>query len=480
MSSMLEDVEASVSGFFNTNNSNVQDFLDTNDSDVQEAPVCGFFEGYDTFRFTLIFCASLIAVSGIFTNSLLCWIFATRRYPTTPTLYLAVLALLDVMICCVYILLFGVDSVSVYMGIKQLFLIWHEYILPVFCVSRTTQMAIPYMLIFATFERLMWISGGDGKRNSCLNYMFSSTGRRITIALILLIAMGLRLPMVWAYHIQTFPNCSDFFRSLEVYPTELFYEELFYIYDFYCLQVIQMFLPFVILVILNLVIVQKLIESKNERHQLLNSLKHTESSALFNSNHSRENNGVLISDSLLKNGTQQLMLTDRFSHHRTSHESEAVSPRDLLTPDSFGGRSDINRRAHSVPENFILLEVTTKLLSDKNGRRQNKDKDRRVKVRNAIYTMVAIVSTYLVCNTLHLILNVLERMNAIILQHETDARRSSTFYIIFSDTVSFLYMFSSAIRVGIYAKCNPQVRDDIVMFFCSLQRKKKKEGRVIV
>lgn len=110
---------------------------DDNDTSGQEGPICGFFEGYDTFRFSLIFGASLIAVSGIFTNSLLCWIFATRRYPTTPTLYLAVLALLDVMICCVYILLFGVDSISVYMGIKELFLLWHAYILPVFCVSRT-------------------------------------------------------------------------------------------------------------------------------------------------------------------------------------------------------------------------------------------------------------------------------------------------------------------------------------------------------
>ena len=90
-----------------------------------------------------------------------------------------------------------------------------------------TQMAIPYMLIFATFERFMWINGGDNKRISCLNYIFSATGRRITIALILLISIVLRLPMVWAYRIQTYPNCSDFFRSLEVGPTDLFYEVSF-------------------------------------------------------------------------------------------------------------------------------------------------------------------------------------------------------------------------------------------------------------
>ena len=125
--------------FYDVPELNASFVLDDNDTSAEEeeGPICGFFEGYDHFRFSLIFCASLIAVSGIFTNSLLLWIFSTRRYPTTPTLYLAVLALLDVMICCVYILLFGVDSVSVYMGIKELFLLWHAYILPVFCVSRT-------------------------------------------------------------------------------------------------------------------------------------------------------------------------------------------------------------------------------------------------------------------------------------------------------------------------------------------------------
>lgn len=114
-----------------------EEVFDGNDTEASEVTICGFYEGYNDFRFTLIFCASLIALTGIFSNSLLCWIFATRRYPSTPTLYLAVLAVLDVAICCVYILLFGVDSVSVYFSVKELFLLWHEYILPVFCVSRT-------------------------------------------------------------------------------------------------------------------------------------------------------------------------------------------------------------------------------------------------------------------------------------------------------------------------------------------------------
>ncbi len=33
------------------------------------------------------------------------------------------------------------------------------YIVPAFVLARISQLAIPYMLIFATLERFVWISG---------------------------------------------------------------------------------------------------------------------------------------------------------------------------------------------------------------------------------------------------------------------------------------------------------------------------------
>lgn len=41
---------------------------------------------------------------------------------------------------------------------QKLFLLYYIYIIPAFVISRIAQLAVPYMLIFATLERLNWIS----------------------------------------------------------------------------------------------------------------------------------------------------------------------------------------------------------------------------------------------------------------------------------------------------------------------------------
>lgn len=44
---------------------------------------------------------------------------------------------------------------------------------------------------------------------------------------------------------------------------------------------------------------------------------------------------------------------------------------------------------------------------------------------------------------------------------------SSTFHTFFSDLVSFVYMFTSAIRIVIYYLCNPKIRGDLIDFFAN-------------
>lgn len=76
-------------------------------------------------------------------------------------------------------------------------------------------------------------------------------------------------------------------------------------------------------------------------------------------------------------------------------------------------------------------------------------------VRNAVYTTLAIVASYLVCNSLHLVLTVLERSKSSLLDDAEDSTKASTFYTLFGDSVSALYMVTSAGRILIYCKCNP-------------------------
>uniref|UniRef100_A0A8R1I202 Eukaryotic translation initiation factor 2A n=1 Tax=Caenorhabditis japonica TaxID=281687 RepID=A0A8R1I202_CAEJA len=100
---------------------------------------------------------------------------------------------------------------------------------------------------------------------------------------------------------------------------------------------------------------------------------------------------------------------------------------------------------------------------------QRSSRSKRSQLRNAIYTMLAIVTSYLVCNGVHLFLTILERFDPSYLYDSVDSSQSSTFYIVLSDTVSICYMISSAIRIFIYAKCNPKLRQEISDY---IQRRK--------
>jgi hypothetical protein len=75
--------------------------------------------------------------------------------------------------------------------------------------------------------------------------------------------------------------------------------------------------------------------------------------------------------------------------------------------------------------------------------------------------MLAIVTSYLISNCLHLILTILEHMQSKLLHNEFDSRRASTFYTMFGDSISFIYMVTSAIRIYIYILCNWRIRRDI-------------------
>uniref|UniRef100_A0A1I7XQ87 G_PROTEIN_RECEP_F1_2 domain-containing protein n=1 Tax=Heterorhabditis bacteriophora TaxID=37862 RepID=A0A1I7XQ87_HETBA len=110
---------------------------------------------------------------------------------------------------------------------------------------------------------------------------------------------------------------------------------------------------------------------------------------------------------------------------------------------------------------FILILITLERYLWTTREKTRSSRSKRSQLRNAIYTMFAIVMSYLVCNGVHLFLTFLERADSSLLYDSDDQNQSSNFYIALSDTVSICYMVSSAIRILIYAKCNPKLRAEI-------------------
>uniref|UniRef100_A0A915B4W5 G-protein coupled receptors family 1 profile domain-containing protein n=1 Tax=Parascaris univalens TaxID=6257 RepID=A0A915B4W5_PARUN len=281
---------------------------------------------------------------------------------------------------------------------QSLFVLYHIYIVPAFVLSRITQFAIPYMLIFGTLERLVWILED---KNAILKRMYSVRGHHITMCITLFCCITLRLPTAFATVVHEFPNCTDFFRSKSTGAAHWVFEsDIYYFFDFHLLSIAQTFIPFFVLVAFNLIIVRKLTKKR----------KRTDN----RTSNEEEHNGAL---------------------NVPTHLSQ--------TADSSG----------DVSPSFRLMTNP---------------------VRDAIYAMMIIVTTYLISNSLHLILTILERSKSSLLRDPMDANMASTFHTIFSDTVSFVYMFTSAIRVIIYCICDPTTRNDVKRMITRRQQENKK------
>ncbi|VDL66219.1 unnamed protein product, partial [Nippostrongylus brasiliensis] len=205
--------------------------------------------------------------------------------------------------------------------------------------------------------------------------------------------------------VKQYPNCHDYFRSESVSPAEWASEShAYYVFDFHVITAVQTCFPFFVLLILNMIIIQRLIAQKRE------------------------------------------------------HTYAMVKPR--LSGVALN-KAFVENQSGPLPENFVLLEVASEVMRETLIKRSTRGK--RSQLRNAIYTMLAIVMSYLVCNGVHIFLTFLERTDDVfsLLYDSDDPNQSSNFYIALSDTVSICYMVSSAIRILIYAKCNTKLRNEI-------------------
>ncbi|VDK43736.1 unnamed protein product [Anisakis simplex] len=124
--------------------------------------------------------------------------------------------------------------------------------------------------------------------------------------------------------------------------------------------------------------------------------------------------------------------TDRVCDRETSHPQICAALR--LSRFSTNTRNNKTQNdvtnAHSLTlcENILPIELTTQVIQEsvRGTRRLN---DKKKQLRYAVYTMVTIVFTYLISNSLHLLLTTLERSGAKILVDDLDAYLSSNFYI---------------------------------------------------
>ena len=82
----------------------------------------------------------------------------------------------------------------------------------------------------------------------------------------------------------------------------------------------------------------------------------------------------------------------------------------------------------------------------------------KIAVRESLITLVVIVTSYLCCNFCFVLLTILEyNAHPLVIDPETGYQTPTQ--IVISDTITFLYMLCSSVRIYMYAACNHHVRN---------------------
>ncbi|MFH4973437.1 hypothetical protein AB6A40_000146 [Gnathostoma spinigerum] len=199
-------------------------------------------------KLILLSCGAALAVLGSACNLLLFIVFVYRPRRCS-TLYYKVLALLDLLLCLTYIWMFVLPKLAVAYRIAFLYhMVWDTNIY-VYTLGRTTQCAIPYIIIASTAERLTFITHKSSVNDRGI-------GRALIVTLLLIVIVGVRVPSLWAMQLTTVVGC-DLFESKYLSTTSLINNETYKTFDI-VVNFLHIIASFLILTFLNGIIIAKL------------------------------------------------------------------------------------------------------------------------------------------------------------------------------------------------------------------------------
>uniref|UniRef100_A0A0N4ZE48 G_PROTEIN_RECEP_F1_2 domain-containing protein n=1 Tax=Parastrongyloides trichosuri TaxID=131310 RepID=A0A0N4ZE48_PARTI len=217
----------------------------TNESIAECLPT----EDYDLLRFSLvIYVGTPISLLGVFFNVILIKLFFSPQKISSPSLYLLILAILDLLICLMYIPFFTVDALAIYFKCSILHDIYQKYVMFLYGASKQTQFASTYVILFGTMERFVMIANIQ----SC-SYLIKRRGRFQVISIVIIASFFLRLPSYFEYTVEYIEGCLPFenygyhplLAALDFYPT----------FSFYVFNILHVMVPFILLLTLNIMIV---------------------------------------------------------------------------------------------------------------------------------------------------------------------------------------------------------------------------------
>lgn len=180
---------------------------------------------------------------------------------SSPLVYLFTLTMLDFVFMICYVLILAVQIYFDYFMDLQLYEAHNRYVLHFHMVAKVIQTVSAYLIVVASIERLMDVGWINGEKKT-----YCQANHRILVIFIVVFASTLfRGVSYWDIYVEVHPECEGFARySLEL--SAFTQDETYKYYSFYAVNIIQVFLPFCLLLLINLTIVyrvQKAIDRRN-------------------------------------------------------------------------------------------------------------------------------------------------------------------------------------------------------------------------
>ncbi|GMS95839.1 hypothetical protein PENTCL1PPCAC_18014, partial [Pristionchus entomophagus] len=290
----------------------------------------------------------VLCTIGIILNTSLLFVFSRLRIRNTNLIYLVILACFDIGVEICFILVFIVKLIWEYYGNYFAFLAWHDYIALISAIGQTLIASSVYFIVAASLDRYM----------ASIGRKFRSKDRIVAIWCAVMIGCLTKLPFYLEVEKVIDENCEGTFSYKELMRTNITKSEFYsQVYMFYTRNIVNVFLPFLLLLLFNLAAVHNL--SRQRR------------------------------------------------------------PDVLIESPPLMGHPNVNNRSS---------------------------------LKDASRTLIALVSSYLLTNTLHLCITVVE----FIAPHLTEEYEE--WYTFFADLSSILAVSATALRLPVYFATNGNIR----------------------
>ncbi|CAJ0609211.1 unnamed protein product [Cylicocyclus nassatus] len=106
-----------------------------------------------------------------------------------------------------------------------------------------------------------------------------------------------------------------------------------------------------------------------------------------------------------------------------------------------------------------LYRTSDVFIQTKRNAAEEEERREHKRLRCAVKTTIVIISSYLACNSVNFVLYCIEMFNSSLTQDEDG--NFNVFYVSASDLGTNLFVLSSTIRIFVYYKYNPQIRQQI-------------------